>query len=84
MRFRKKQVEVSAIQYDGSNIKQVMYFLGDDFVNLSRTLRGDEIFMETYEGILSAMPGDYIIRGIEGEHYPCKESVFTQTYERID
>ena len=38
-------------------------------------------FIETLEGVMRADPGDWIITGVEGERYPCKDSVFRKTYE---
>ena len=42
---------------------------------------GNKLIIETYEGVMAAFPGDYIIRGTEGEYYPCKPSVFKRKYE---
>ena len=39
------------------------------------------ILIATLEGVMQAKPGDYIIRGVAGEFYPCKPSIFRQTYE---
>lgn len=38
----------------------------------------------TLEGEMNASPGDYIIRGVQGEFYPCKPDIFEQTYERVE
>ncbi|TEB13906.1 hypothetical protein Psfp_03322 [Pelotomaculum sp. FP] len=43
-----------------------------------------EMIIETLEGPLKASPGDWIIKGIRGEQYPCKPDVFEKTYEEID
>ena len=40
----------------------------------------EQVEIETWEGTMTAEPGDWIIRGIQGEIYPCKDSVFKQTY----
>ena len=42
-----------------------------------------EVKIETLEGVMTASPGDWIIRGVEGEEYPCKPSVFEKTYEAV-
>ncbi len=42
------------------------------------------IVIETLEGFMNAYSGDYVIKGIEGEIYPCKASIFEATYERIE
>lgn len=43
-----------------------------------------KIYIETLEGTMEARPGDWIIRGVNGELYPCKPDVFEKTYEIID
>jgi hypothetical protein len=43
----------------------------------------DEQLIETLEGSMKASPGDWIIKGVEGEMYPCKPSIFRQTYEEV-
>ena len=42
------------------------------------------IAIETLEGVMVASPGDWIIRGVQGEFYPCKPDIFEKTYERVD
>lgn len=42
----------------------------------------DRIAVETLEGTMYALPGDYIIKGVQGEFYPCKPDIFDQTYEK--
>ena len=41
------------------------------------------IDIHTLEGVMHASPGDYIIRGVQGEFYPCKPDIFEATYERV-
>lgn len=43
-----------------------------------------EVEIPTLEGNLTASPGDYIIRGIDGEYYPCKPGIFNETYEPLE
>jgi len=43
-----------------------------------------EALISTLEGNLVASPGDYIIRGIDGEYYPCKPDIFNETYELLE
>ena len=40
--------------------------------------------VETLEGDMNAIPGDYIIRGLKGEYYPCKEDIFHMSYDLVD
>ena len=78
-KYRKKPVVVSAIQYTGENLEACLQFANGniDYV----TERG--ITIETLEGAMVARVGDYIIRGVNGEYYPCKPDVFEKTYEEV-
>lgn len=44
---------------------------------------GDALFISTLEGQMTATKGDYIIRGVKGEFYPCKPDIFNETYEQL-
>lgn len=76
--YRKRPVEVEAIQWTGDNYVDVCIFM-------SRTaLREDNyIIIETFEGKVKASIGDYIIKGINNEFYPCKPDIFEKTYEKV-
>lgn len=78
--YRKKPVEVSAIQWTGHNNKEVRDFTGG---NVKPALSG-RVYIDTLEGRLEIKPGDYIIRGVKGEYYPCKPDIFEATYEAVE
>lgn len=48
------------------------------------TGRPNGFIVNTLEGLMVAGPGDYLIRGIKGELYPCRQDIFEETYERVD
>jgi hypothetical protein len=77
-KFRKKPVVIEAVHYTG---EFPLGFLGDD----ERVTRmGDDsgaIGIVTLEGTMRANVGDWIIRGVKGELYPCKPDIFEATYE---
>ena len=80
-RFRKKPVEVEAIRYvPGETCQAVADFMDVDHVE-------DDCYddadwgIDTLEGTMWARPGDWIVRGIQGEFYPCKPDIFEATYE---
>lgn len=84
MKFRKKPVVIDAIQWTGGNLKDCISFLGHSFGghNAERCPAGkSEITVLTLEGKHIASKGDYLIRGVNGEHYPCKPDIFDKTYE---
>jgi hypothetical protein len=85
MKYRKKPIVIDAIQFDGS-YEQVAAFFPPSWSGLrwfSESVSGRPpcIEMNTLEGVMTAMPGDWIIRGVKGEFYPCKPDIFAATYE---
>lgn len=84
-KFRKKPVEIEAIRYlPPGNCRDVWEFLGWDWTDHEECDESDEIGIDTLEGIMTAHPGDWIIRGVEGEFYPCKPCIFAATYEAVE
>jgi hypothetical protein len=78
-KYVKKPVVIEAIQYDGFNIGQINDFVGSFFkepVNKSP-------YIETLEGNMIMTKGDYIIKGLRGEFYPCKPDIFEDSYEEV-
>jgi hypothetical protein len=78
-RYRKKPVEIEAILWTGSN-SDVVKAAGCP-AEVLLTAEGPRLSIQTLEGTILASPGDYIIRGVAGEWYPCKPDIFTMTYE---
>lgn len=75
-KFRKKPVEIEAIRYTGENGAAVGLFVGyADRNDLN------QFVISTLEGKMCASPGDWIIRGVAGEFYPCRADIFEATYE---
>jgi hypothetical protein len=77
MKYRKKPVEIDAIQWTGDNKLEIF-----DFCNMSY-ITDQELKIQTLEGSMIASIGDYIIKGVMGEFYPCKPDIFEMTYEKI-
>lgn len=84
--YRKLPVEVEAIQFTRRNIDEVMK-LTKNKIEITTEKRINGIMtgkIETLEGIMTVNENDYIIKGVNGEIYPCKIEIFEKTYERID
>lgn len=85
MRFRKKPVVIEAWQIGCIGIAQPDWLkkaINDDVVFYRKGYKGhDGWFIETLEGTHHAADGDWIIRGVKGELYPCKPEIFALTYE---
>jgi hypothetical protein len=84
-KFRKKPVVIEAVQYLGTidSLCEIENFLGygpqADF-----TQKPPPMFIETLEGKMRADVGDWIIKGVKGEFYPCKPDIFDATYEAVN
>ena len=81
MKFRKKPVVIEAVQWDGSNLQDVGKLGGAR--EYEQDFLGDDLIIHTLEGNMTANKGDWIIRGINGELYPCKPDIFEKTYEKV-
>ena len=97
MKFRKKPVIIDAVKWTGSNIEEALTFIQDgckDFSHLpitgsnikagvGYTPPAGTLTIPILEGDHTANPGDWIIRGVKGEFYPCKPDIFEMTYEPV-
>jgi hypothetical protein len=83
MRFVKKPVEIDAIEFTGYNTSDIEEFMDR---RLAVTGVNGRVYLNihTLEGDFLASPGDWIIRGIRGEYYPCKPDIFAKSYERVE
>lgn len=81
-RFRKKPVVVEAVQFTGKNDAEIKAFVGNDGFDPEDTRPSWRI--RTLEGVMRADVGDWIIRGVKGEFYPCKPDIFEATYEPVE
>lgn len=86
MKYRKKPVIIEAIQFidNADRIMEIHEFLGGDTMGINYEDKYNPyIKIETLEGTMKASVGDYIIKGVNGEFYPCKPDIFEKTYEEV-
>jgi hypothetical protein len=83
-KYRKKPVVVEAMRLDktSESFKAAYIFLGKN-VDFAAAQDGALINISTLEGTMQARVGDYIIKGVHGEFYPCKPDIFEATYEPV-
>lgn len=79
-RYRKKPVEIEAVRWTGDNHAEICEFIDPECFEI-RAKEG--LVVHTLEGDHYASVGDYIIKGVKGEFYPCKPDIFEQTYEEV-
>lgn len=80
-KYRKKPVVIEAVKYDGM-VQDIV-----DFVGLFNTEMDEgmiKLYIKTLEGDMLISHGDYVIKGVEGEFYPCKPDIFKKTYELVE
>jgi hypothetical protein len=84
-KYRKKPVVIEAIQFRRDNAADIQEFTGFIVsVGLDETGHVSEMIIPTLEGDMRASIGDYIIKGVNGEFYPCKPDIFEKTYELVE
>lgn len=86
MKYRKKPVIIEAIQFEDNSdrIVEIHEFMGGDTIRVNYEDKDNPYLkIETLEGTMKASVGDYIIKGVNGEFYPCKPDIFEKTYERV-
>ena len=84
MRAMKKPIEVQVIQFDGWNWRECYQFMSNEPLMFTCDVRKEEyIMIKTLEGNMRCDIGDYIIKGVKGEFYPCKPDIFKDTYDAI-
>lgn len=81
-RYRKKPVVIEAVRWTGENRDEIKNFAPEEY-SVAGTLYfvGNQVAIVTLEGEMRAGPGDWIIRGVKDEVYPCKPDIFAATYE---
>lgn len=84
--FRKKPVVVNAVEWTGGEgcVLAIRRLSGDDKKVAFLGIPPHTAVIETLEGTMKAQFGDFIIRGVKGELYPCKPNIFEATYEPVD
>ena len=84
MKYRKKEV-IDAMQFTGTpeNIAELSEFMQRNLTISYADPKNPQIHIITREGVMAANIGDYIIKGVQCEFYPCKEDIFKATYDEI-
>lgn len=92
MKYKKKPVIIDAIQFDGLNLEEIKLFVGDNIIydiidtawQVGKGRPHILMKIKTLEGDMNVSEMDYIIKGVNGEFYPCKPDIFNKTYECLE
>ena len=84
-KYRKKPVVIEALQFLDTveRLEELANFISEFGVSY-KDRENPKLIINTLEGELEASVGDYIIRGVHGEFYPCKPDIFKETYEEVN
>ncbi|MCM0648641.1 hypothetical protein NBE98_09670 [Clostridium swellfunianum] len=80
-KYRKKPVIIASVQFDGTDASVEWLLPQLKSGEIGRAT--NKLYIKTLEGIMTADKGDYIIKGVNEEFYPCKPDVFEKTYELV-
>jgi hypothetical protein len=80
-KYRKKPVVIDAVQWNGNNVDEVMSFIKNV---AAYNVEFGTLDISTLEGTMTASMGDWVIKGVKGEFYPCKPDIFENTYEKVN
>jgi hypothetical protein len=88
-KYRKKPVVIEAIQFREGNFEEILNFSSGKAKRRisyegNAPIETNTIDIQTLEGTMNAIDGDFIIKGVSGEFYPCKPDIFEKTYEKVD
>lgn len=84
MKYRKKPIEIEAVQITEGFLRDMRGPLGEHLVRVDGSVEfyKDHVKIATLEGVMHGNLGDWIITGVNGEKYPCKDDIFQKTYEK--
>lgn len=89
-KFRKKPIEIEAVRYTGDNHDEVYAFTGGNFQEVDEEDRTEDpeitaqVFDKLHSTWVGVKDGQWVLKGVRGEFYPCDESVMAETYDRAD
>ena len=85
MKYKKKPIVIEAFKYDGDfTDSNGNIYVPEWMAEAPYIFRGaGELYIETLEGEMHVSVGDYVIKGVQGEIYPCKPDIFEETYEVV-
>ena len=88
MKYRKKPVVIEAFKLNRNYADLVFDFIGEENIESCNSGEFAEdscyVKIKTLEGVMTANEGDYVIKGVKGEFYPCKPDIFEMTYDKVE
>ena len=82
-KYVKKPITIEAVQWTGDNRREIFDFCDQSYFNTHFETGELKLMIQTLEGSMEASVGDFIIKGIKNEFYPCKPDIFKLTYDEV-
>jgi hypothetical protein len=82
--YRKKPVVIQAAQLTKDNMLDLVNEINVNCIDRTAYIKDNDVYIKTLEGDHKATIGSFIIRGVKGEYYSCREDIFKATYEKVD
>lgn len=85
-RYMKKPIIIEALQFEDTaeRLEELSYFVDNQDLKVTyKDPKNPKLLLKTLEGVVEASVGDYIIKGVKGEFYPCKPDIFNSTYTEV-
>ena len=83
MKYRKRPVVIEAMEFTEEDKDRVLNWISCNCYPIFTNEDKPALKIQTLEGLMTANLGDYIIKGVQGEFYPCKPDIFAETYEKV-
>ena len=83
MKYRRIPLVFDVVRWTGGNLEEVIAFVGPNNIGPIERRIDYSLIIKTLEGDHRAIRGDYIIKGVNGECWPCKPDIFEKTYEKV-
>lgn len=84
-KYRKLPIVILALKYTGKNELEIVAFTqGKSALSVNMDKKCYDLAIYTLEGSMTISEGDYVIKGVNGEFYPCKPDIFEKTYEEVN
>lgn len=90
-KYQKLPVVVDSVQWDGTNLEEMKEFVGENLIysimdaawEVGKGIPHVLMKIKTLGGEIECYRGDYIIKGVDGEFYPCEPNIFSKTYIEV-
>lgn len=82
-KYRKRPVVIEAMEWDGNIVSLTKVMLDANISTIEQDFLSGDVIIPTLEGNMCLRKGDWLVKGTQGELYPCKPDIFKEIYEKV-